>query len=447
MTITTTKFHPLTSGSLLAKNSIINIAGQVIPLLAGLISIPIIIAELGVERFGILTLTWVIIGYFGIFDLGLGRALTKLAADRIGNQREADIPSLAWTALLLMTALGVFAAVIIFLISPWLVETILNVRGSIQKETLHSFYLVAGSIPLVISTTGLIGLLQAYQKFGLINSVRIPLGVFNFLSPLLVFPFTNSLVAIVIILVFGRIIAWIIYFILTTRIIPGMLNKVKVNRATIIPLLSFGGWMTVSSIVGPLLLYADRFLIASLVTVAAVAYYTTPYEVVTKLIIIPASMVGVLFPAFSTSFLNNGDRALFLYKQAIKYISIIMVPAVLIVIVFSKQGLTLWLGQEFAEQSFHVAQILAAGCLMNSYGLISQSLVQASGRPDLTAKLHLLELPFYITYLWLLTNNYGITGAATAWFIRVTISAILLAALAKYITRSALHCHTTSPPR
>jgi len=447
MTNTTVQIHPLTSGRLLTKNSIINIAGQAIPLLAGLISIPIIIGELGVERFGILTLTWVIIGYFGIFDLGLGRALTKLAADRIGNQREADIPSLAWTALLLMTALGFFAAVIIFLISPWLVETILNIHGNLQKETLYSFYLIAGSIPLVISTTGLIGLLQAYQKFGLINSVRIPLGVFNFLSPLLVFPFTNSLVAIVTILVFGRIIAWIIYFILTTKTIPSLLDKVKVNRAQILPLFSFGGWMTVSSIIGPLLLYADRFLIASLVSVAGVAYYTTPHEVVTKLIIIPASIVGVLFPAFSTSFLNNSGRALFLYKQALKYISIIMIPTVLIIIIFSKQGLTLWLGQEFAEQSFHVAQILAAGCLMNGYGLISQSLVQASGRPDLTAKLHLLELPFYVTYLWLLTNNYAITGAATAWFIRVTISAIILAALAKHITRSARHHHTTSTPR
>lgn len=438
MTNATVQTHPLTAGSVLTRNSTINMAGHAIPLLAGLVSIPIIIGELGVERFGVLTLTWIVIGYFGIFDLGLGRALTKLAADRLGDHRETDIPEVAWTALLLMTGLGVIAALIIFLISPWLVTTILNLRGSLQQETLYSFYLLAGSIPLVISTTGLIGLLQAYQKFGRINSIRIPMGVFSFLSPLLVFPFTNSLVAIVGVLVIGRIIAWIIYFNVNIKTIPGLLEKTRINRAMIKPLLGFGGWMTVSNIVGPLLLYADRFLIASLLSAAAVAYYTTPYEVVTKLIIIPASVVGVLFPAFSTAFAGNGARAIFLYKQSVKYVSAIMIPVALAIIVFSKPGLTLWLGQEFAEHSYRVAQILTAGCLINGYGLISQSLVQASGRPDLTAKLHLMELPAYAAYLWFLTTSYGITGAATAWFIRVTISALILAILASLATRKAM---------
>jgi O-antigen/teichoic acid export membrane protein len=438
MTETAMQTHPLTSGRLLSRNSTINMAGQAIPLLAGLMSIPIIIGELGVERFGVLTLTWIVIGYFGIFDLGLGRALTKLAADRIGNHRETDIPEVAWTALLLMTAFGIVAAIIVFLTAPWLVESLLSLHGNLQQETLYSFYLLAGSIPLVISTTGLIGLLQAYQRFGLINSIRIPMGVFNFVGPLLVLPFTNSLVAIVGVLVAGRIIAWIIYFRVNLHTIPGLLKKTRTNRAMIKPLFSFGGWMTISNIVGPLLLYADRFLIASLLSVAAVAYYTTPYEVVTKLIIIPASVVGVLFPAFSTAFSVDGARALFLYKQTVKYVSAIMIPAALLIIVFSRQGLTLWLGEEFAEHSFRVAQILTAGCLINGYGLISQSLVQASGRPDLTAKLHLLELPFYATYLWLLTTSHGITGAAAAWFIRVTISALVLAALARQATRKAL---------
>lgn len=434
MTDTTMPTHHLTSGSLLARNSTINIAGQAIPLLSGLVSIPLIIAGLGVERFGVLTLTWIVIGYFGIFDLGLGRALTKLAADRIGSHREADIPQTARTALSLMTALGIAAALIIIPASPWLVTTLFRLDGSIRQESLHCFYLLACSLPLVTSTTGLIGLLQAYQKFGLINSIRIPMGVFNFLGPLLVLPFLNSLVAVVGILVAGRLVAWLVYLKVTMACVPGLLGRPWIKRTLVKPLFSFGGWLTVSNIIGPLLLYADRFLIASLLSVAAVAYYTTPYEVVTKLIIIPAAVVGVLFPAFSTAFSADGSRALFLYRQSIKYVSAIMIPAALLIIIFARQGLTFWLGQEFAEQSYRVAQILTAGCLINGYGLISQSFVQAAGRPDLTAKLHLLELPAYASYLWALTTGYGINGAATAWFIRVTISALVLAVLARLVT-------------
>src|ERR1700723_1921283 len=57
------------------------------------------------------------------------------------------------------------------------------------------------------------------------------------------------------------------------------------------PLLRFGGWMTVSNIVGPLMVTLDRFLIAGLISVTAVAYYATPYELVTKLLLVPVAVV------------------------------------------------------------------------------------------------------------------------------------------------------------
>lgn len=429
------KTHPLTSGKLLTRNTILNIAGQGAPLLAGLIAVPIIINGLGIERFGVLTLTWVVIGYFGIFDLGLGRALTKSVADRLGSQKEADVPKIVWTALSMMVVFGILAAALIYFISPWLIKKVLNIPEYLQRETLVSFYLLAFSIPIVISAAGLRGLLEAYQKFGLINTVRIPLGMFNFLAPLLVIPFSNSLVPIVAVLVIGRIITWLAYFLICRRTIDRLMDTIRLDRSLIKPLASFGGWLAISNVVGPLLLYTDRFLIASLISVAAVAYYTTPYEIITKLLIIPVSLVGVLFPAFSTSFSSGNSHAGFLYSQAIKYLSLFFIPIVLIIIIFARQGLEIWLDKEFAEQSYRVAQILAIGCLMNGYGLISQSLIQSSGRPDLTAKLHLLELPLYITYLWYLTQNYGISGAASAWFIRVSISAIALFFLAKLVMR------------
>ena len=67
-------------GKSIVKNTFINLAGQGLPLLVGLFTIPLIIKGLGVERFGILTLAWMVIGYFSFFDLGLGRALTQIIA-------------------------------------------------------------------------------------------------------------------------------------------------------------------------------------------------------------------------------------------------------------------------------------------------------------------------------------------------------------------------------
>ena len=65
--------------------------------------------------------------------------------------------------------------------------------------------------------------------------------------------------------------------------------------------------MTVSNVLGPLMVTFDRFLIGSIISIAAVAYYSIPYEVVTKLWLISSALIGVLFPAFSAT--NSVDRA------------------------------------------------------------------------------------------------------------------------------------------
>ena len=43
----------------------------------------------------------------------------------------------------------------------------------------------------------------------------------------------------------------------------------------------------------------DRFLIASLISMTAVGYYTVSYELVSRLSIFPTSIVTTLFPALS----------------------------------------------------------------------------------------------------------------------------------------------------
>ena len=64
-------------GRTIARNTIWNIVGQSLPLLLAVVAIPLLIRRLGVDRFGVLTLAWALVGYFGLFDLGLGRALDK----------------------------------------------------------------------------------------------------------------------------------------------------------------------------------------------------------------------------------------------------------------------------------------------------------------------------------------------------------------------------------
>ncbi len=335
-----------------------------------------------------------------------------------------------WTSLSLMLVLGLVGALVLSLLCPWLVREVLNIPEGLQPETLGSFYLLAFSLPFVISTGGLRGLLEAQQRFGLINAVRISMGIFTFLGPLLVLPFSQSLFPVVAVLVVGRLIAWLVHLRLCLSVMPTLGHDIALERTAVGQLVRFGSWMTVTNVLSPLMVYLDRFLIGALVSMAAVAYYAAPFEVVTKLWLIPAALVGVLFPAFAACFVQDRSRAAFFFGRGVKYVFLALFPLTLMIVTLAHEGLDLWLGGEFAQNSSRVLQWLAVGVFINSLAQVPFALVQGAGRPDLTARLHLIELPFYLIAIWWLIIGYGIEGAAIAWVARVAVDALFLFGMA-----------------
>lgn len=415
----------LTGGRLLVGNTILNLFGQVAPTLVAIFAIPLLIEGLGTDKFGVLTLAWVVIGYFSLFDLGLGRALTQLVSEKLGTGQDNNLAASIWTALALMLLLGCIGAVVVSLLTPWLVYSVLRIPESIQTETLWSFYTLALSIPVVISTAGLRGILEAQQRFKLINAIRIPMGVFMFVGPLCVLYFFNNLFYIIIVLVAGRLIGWVVYLVVCFSVMP-VLYSVSLQWDAVGPLLRFGSWLTVSSVVGPLMVYLDRFLIGAFISISSVAYYATPYEFVTKLSIISGALVAVLFPAFATSFAQDRNRTIALFDWGVKSSFFLLFPAALIIVVFAKEGLYFWLGADFARNSTYVLQLLAIGVFVNNIALLPFTLLQSLGRPDISAKLHLIELPFYLFALWWLVMTFGIEGVALAWVLRAGIDMVIM---------------------
>ena len=397
-------------------------------------TIPPLIHGLGTERFGILALAWTFVGYFSVFDLGLGRALTKLAAERLDTAPESEVSTLTWTALGLMLVLGLAGAALALAFAEPIVVDVLNIPSELHDETIAAAQLLSLSIPIVVLAAGFRGLLEAYQRFGAINAVRVPLGILNYAGPLLIMPFTKSIAVIVSLLIIARLVGALVYCVVVLREFPHLIPNFRIGAASASSLLRFGGWLTVSSVVGPLLVSSDRFVIAALLSVKEVAYYATPYEVITKLLLIPVSIVAVLFPALSQAQARDKQRARYLYLQTVKYVLLILTPLIVSAVIVIRPILALWLDDEFAARASFVAQILAVGVLVNGVGLVSQSLVQSMGKPDWTAKLHLVELPMYFSYLYPLVVRYGIEGSAFAWLIRVAISTSVLVLLAHRIS-------------
>ncbi|HMA25555.1 MAG TPA: lipid II flippase MurJ, partial [Gemmatimonadaceae bacterium] len=173
-----------------------------------------------------------------------------------------------------------------------------------------------------------------------------------------------------------------------------------------------------------------------------VAYYVTPSEAVTKLSIIPAAAVGVLFPAFAESFTRDRERTARLFDRGVRAVVLVLFPAVLVLVTLAAEILRVWVGPEFARAGSSVLQWLAVGVLINAVGFVSFGVLQGVGRPDLTGKSHLIELPLYGILIWLLGRSLGLVGFAIAWTLRVLLDTIILWVMARRslaVDRSVLH--------
>ena len=200
------------SGRRVAQNASRSLIGQILPILVAVVSIPLLIHRLGTERFGVLTLAWTFMGYFNLFDLGLGRTLTKNIAERLGSEQESAIPTLFWTTVGATAGLGLIGGVTLGCLSPWLVVHAFKIPAALESETLYSLLIIAACIPFVITTVPFRGVLEATQDFITINRIQVPIGALFYLSPLIFSYFSDSLPFVILALVICRMFSWLFFF-------------------------------------------------------------------------------------------------------------------------------------------------------------------------------------------------------------------------------------------
>lgn len=414
------------TGRLLARNAGLNLVGELVSFCVGAICIPFVVRRLGTDSFGVLSIAWALLSYMSLFDLGLSRATTKFVAEAMSTGEHRKIPSLVWTSISLQVALGIFGGALLAGGSHLLAERILKIPHELIREAETAFFFLALAVPIVLISNSLRGVLEAAQQFHIINYVKIPTNVLMFATPLILIPFRGGISAIIAAMTLFRFLAMLAFLKFCLPLLHGPSLRVIADKHLLRPLFKYGGWVTVSNVTGPLLIYADRFAIGSLLSVGALAYYSGPADMVNRLLVIPACLASTLFPAFSSLDARGATEKLQdIYGRAFKYLTIVMGPLLVVVAAFSSDILRAWLGPVFASQGALPLRILAVGVFINALGIFPYSLLQGVGRPDLTAMFHVLELPLHLGLVWILVSRMGITGAAIAVVTRFMIDLTL----------------------
>jgi len=416
-----------TPSALLARNATLSLLAYGWIFVVLIIAMPKLVCYLGEASFGLFSLAWIAIGYLGFLDIGVNRAATKFVAEQVARQDRQGAGEILQTAVLVNLCMGMSGGLAVAAVTPYLVHSIFKISPELQGEGQMAFYAVAAAIPVLLVQGIFRAVLSSLQMFGWINSVEglgttAQWGVACFLAwrgsgPGVV---VWSSVAV-------RVGVAGVYTCLLWPLFPALHCWRTAHLHRLSGLLRFGGWVSVSQIANPLLLYADRFLIASWVSLSAVTLYTVPFEAMSRLRILPSSLMAALYPAFSERGIESQSGQLQrLYQRSLHYLLMVLVPGGLFLCVLGPDLFGLWMGKTFAQQTTAVVRILALGVLANALAPLPYDLLQALGHPNLTGKFHLLEVPLQFTLCVLFIPRWGLNGAALACTLRLALDSVLL---------------------
>jgi O-antigen/teichoic acid export membrane protein len=393
-----------------------------IPMLVSLVTVPLYLQFIGLARYGVLSVVWILLGYFGVFDLGLSRATTNQLAktnDTSAENREA----IFWTGLWLNCMLGVAGGAVLYLVASPLLAQVIKMPEVLRAESLRVLPWVAASVPIATMTGLVTGILEGCERFLVVNFLQVLGTVLFQVVPLLaVLVWGPELSVIIPAAIFARMTSALSLAIVAARILPA--NRIRLpQRNWVKKLVGYGAWISLSTLVSTLLITLDRMMIGSVLGAKAVGYYTVPYNLVEKVQLLPGALARAMFPCLSN---QAPDDAKELATRAVRLIglgmTLIIAPAIVVIGPFLK----LWLGAEVAGHATPVAIIILLGFWVNGPAWVPLNLLQAQGHPDVVAKFHVLELVPFVGLLWVAINNFGLMGAAFAWSARVVLDTGLL---------------------
>lgn len=398
------------------------------PMLAGVVTVPYYLRLIGNDRYGVLAIVWLFLGYFGLFDPGITRAAVYHIARLAEDSEKVERESVFWTALLVNLAFGVAGGVILYFAAKPLFMSTFKMPESMRGEVMKSLPWLAASIPVSILTAILGGTLQARERFGTYNTLYAVNAFLAQVAPLAVAYWHGpDLTWLIPTVLLSRAVGTIPSFLVLARAVPLGVGG-SFSRPHLRPLFAYGGWVTISNLINPILGSLDRMLIGSMVSAEAVAFYTVPFNLVSRFSILPGSLVTSLFPKLSRGDTAERER---LASDSVTTLCAVMTPLTVLTIGALPIFMKLWVGQSFADHSVPLGIALMVGVWINSLAFIPAAHLGATNRPDLPAKFHAYEIVPFVAILWAGLHYFGLLGAAWAWTLRVAVDAVLLFWVAK----------------
>lgn len=405
----------------LKKNIVASFAGNIWQVIMGLAFIPLYIKFLGVESYGLIGFYAMLQGVLSVLDMGLSAILTReLARLSVTPGKNQEMHNLVRTLEIIYWLLAVLSGIIIVAIAPfaahhWLKASELSPQTIEQSIRIMGFAM-ALQWPASFYSGGLVGL----QRQIMLNGVNICMSTLRGVGVVLVLYFiTPTVQAFFIWQIIVSIINTALLAFFLWKSLPVTQKKATFEKELFAGMGHFAAGLSGIAILSAIFTQLDKLILSKLLSLEIFAYYTLASMVAMNLTRLVMPVFTAVYPRF-TQLVELGDQhgLAVLYHKSSQLISVLILPATIVIAMFSYELLLIWTQNPTTAEASHILlSILICGTGFFSLLYVPYAMQLANAWTKLSFYTNLIAMFFYIPMLILLTYQFGAIGGAMAWVI------------------------------
>lgn len=391
-----------------ARGGIFLVSGAIISSIITAVAAVIVARYLGPELYGLFALSVVLPQLFILLtDFGIEQGIVKFVAEARAKHEITHAKEIIKYGLLTKLFISIILFIILFISADFLAKEVMN-RPQI------GFYIRLSSISIIFQTIsstlsfGYIGLgrtefsaltmnIQAISK-GLISTVLVIFG-FSIVGALI--GFTSGFVIAGI-----TALALFVYFLKKSSTV----TLVHAKSTIIKPLLYYGMPIFISSMLMGFIAPYQNIILAFFSSDVEIGYFKVTANFIILLTTVTAQITTALLPAFSKLQSTNNAEPKQFFKLANKYVTLLTIPIVTFLIVFSTEIVQIIYGPAFEASAVFLALYSMLYFLVGFGYLILPSLFNGLNEPKETFKMSLITFLIVLLLSPFATLTYSVIG-------------------------------------
>lgn len=381
----------------------------------GILYTPYMLRMLGQNEYGLYSLVASIVAYLTVLDLGFANAIVRYTAKYRAENKQKEQYEMFGMFIILYCCIGIIA----FLIGLGLYFNVENLFDSTMniddlRKTQVMMLLMIFNIAFTFPMSIWGAIITAYENFifqKLINIARIILNPIVMI--VLLYMGYKAIAMVVVITSFNVatlcINAWYCRKKLKIKIIFGHIKWQFLKEVSI-----YSFWIFLNAIMDRIYWSTGQFILGIYTGTAAVAIYAVAIQLVYIFISFSTAISGVFLPKVTAMVTKNNNQneisGLFIRTGRIQYI--IMLYVLIGFILFGKQFIILWAGNDYKE-AYIITLLFFVPLLVPLIQNLGITILQARNQMKFRSILYVIIAVCSLGISIPLTKQYGELGCAT----------------------------------